>query len=118
MLTSALYYVDQCQRNTCNFYCLLNSWSTEANACGLEVPMFTEPSNTLQKQEIFRRINDAASTAESAWTTEAAEVDSSLSSVEPPNRAGVILLYYIIVNYFNSCIVLQNMVSKSHYVCM
>ena len=100
MLTSALYnYIDQCQRNTCNFYCLLNSWSTEANACGLEVPMFTEPSNILQNQEIFRRINDAASTAESAWATEAAEVDSSLLSVEPPNRAGVILLKY---NYNNS----------------
>ena len=90
IIDSSFNTIAQCQRNTCNFYCLLNAWSEDANAQGLSVPSFEEPSSDLSKLQQVQQISRDASSAERIWTREAATTSELLDSLQPPPRTGIL----------------------------
>ena len=87
---SLFFIIAQCLKNTCNYYCLLNAWSADANTAGFTLPSFEEPLSTIPKVDQINQIIEDAVTAEEAWIDAAFASSSSttLAELRYPERTG------------------------------
>ena len=95
-------------QNTCRYFCQLEAWTNEVEACGLDIPDVVTPNftnfNATESPEDLQQLTvDAGEVADGAWAGATSEFSLDLPAPVYGSESQNYFLIYIVNIHYTTC---------------